>query len=1683
MTPRDPSEPSANLLRGEIAIVGMGCLFAGAPDVGTYWQNILSKVDSVSDPPGDEWDPSVFYDPDSKTNDRVYCKRGGYIGDLAQFRPLDFGVMPVTVDGGEPDQWLALRVAQEALADAGYAEPPKEHVRTEVILGKGTYVNRGNLTVGYHAMIVEYFLQALRNLHPEHTDAEIDAIKKEMKAGLPPFSADTAPALIGNIIAGRIANRLDLMGPSFTVDAACASALLAIEIGVRDLLSHKCDLVLAGGANVNAPLPTMSLFCQLGALSRKEQIRPFDKNADGTILGEGFGMIVLKRRADAERDGNRIYALVKGVGIASDGRAVHVMAPRVEGEELALRRAYEMAGVSPATVGLIEAHGTATPVGDVVELQALSRVFGERQGSLPTCALGSVKSNIGHAMPAAGIAGVIKAALSLYHRVLPPTIHCDEPNPAFHLEKTPFYVNTETRPWIHGADTPRRAGVNSFGFGGINGHVVLEEHSIEKSDSPTHQTRWETEVFVLEAESRQKLIERCGKLKEYLARSRELSLKDLAFTLNSRLEGQPSRLAVVAPSAEDLAQKLSLALEKLAKPECRQIKDNAGIYYFEKPLEGKLAFLFPGEGAQYQNMLLDLCVHFPEVRRVFDLADRALTHGSRKVLPSDLIFPRSILSEAETAIVEKALWQIDGAVEGVLVGNSAMWALLSSLEIRPDVIAGHSTGDYSAMFASKIIELADEEYVETILEWNKAHGRLAQQAPVPESTLVAVAADSATVMSIIEAVGGELYLAMDNCPHQSVLVGSKIAAEQAIEHLRRRGIIYEILPFDRPYHTPMFQAYAEGAGREFFAGLPVRPPATETYSCTTAARYPTSVEEIRKLFVEHWTGPVLFTETVKKMYEDGVRLFVEAGPRGNLTAFVSDILRGKPHLAMPANLPRRSGITQVNHLVGVLAAQGVGMRLDYLYARRDPQSLSWETSSLVQAKPRSAPMKLSLALPPLRVSKRPDKKIAAPAAIAPSPSNGNTRPEVPTSPWQDPNAHAILPRSERLADVAPAPAPPQNVSTRQVSAPHLATPTALTQPPAPLAAHAATVSSTAVVVKEYLKGMEVFLDVETQVMGAFLSRSRMAAPGNRMATSPSAREFPLLGSILSIVPGQELTAERQLSQQTDLFLRDHALGGPVAITDPDLRPMVVLPLTMSMELLAEAAAALMPGHVLVGMRDIQARHWIRVDDAPVKLHISARRLANGSPGSTQEVSVQVRNEADASPHKNAAPVIEGVMIFGDRYPQSPAASNVALTGERKSQLASRELYDGRRMFHGPCFQGVTSIDRTGQNGVVGQLRSLPAADLFQSIPNPQLVTDPVMLDAAGQLVGFWTAERLERGFVVFPYRLERLHIYGPNRPAGERFSCGVQLQLLGNEGIRSDIEIARADGAVWMRLEGWADRRFDPPPRFHRAWTAPNEATISEPWQTPLAGMAAGNDGCACYRLESLFEPGSSLWKELWASLVLSRRERKAFAELRGPEHRQIEWLSGRTAAKDAIRGFVKQQYGLALLPADIEIFQDEQGRPMVHGSWLQQLPVAPEVSLSHTEGIAVALAGDGKHGRRLGIDIQLIRDLKPDFETLALTTDEQRLLNTVPQPIRAEWLVRLWCAKEAIAKALGFGLIEGPLSVRILSLDTQTGMVGASPAGRLAEMVPEAAGRKLSAYTAREGRYVVASVVYEKRT
>jgi acyl transferase domain-containing protein len=456
-----------------VAIVGMACAFPGAPDLRGFWENVVAGVDAIGEPPAD-WGADLVRDATSTANDRLYTTRGGYLGDLATFDPLEFGVMPRTVDGGEPEHFLTLRLARDALVDAALEDRDYDRTRAAVILGRGTYVNRGLVTVLQHTIVVDQTIDLLRGLHPEHTETELAEIKSRLKASLPPFDAATAPSVCHSVMCGRIANRLDLMGPAYSVDAACASSLIAVDIAVRDLRAGNCDVVLCGGVQLSTSFPIAIIFAQLGALSRRGECRPFHPDADGLLLGEGIGIVVLRRLEDAERDGDRIYAVIRGVGTASDGRATGLLAPRVEGEELAIRRAYAAAEVEPDSVGLIEAHGTGTPVGDATELQALRRVFGEANGNGRSCGLGSVKSMIGHAIPAAGSAGLIKTALALHDRVLPPTLHVEEDPPA--LAGTRLMLNRETRPWIHGGPHLRRAGVSAFGFGGIDAHIVLEEH-------------------------------------------------------------------------------------------------------------------------------------------------------------------------------------------------------------------------------------------------------------------------------------------------------------------------------------------------------------------------------------------------------------------------------------------------------------------------------------------------------------------------------------------------------------------------------------------------------------------------------------------------------------------------------------------------------------------------------------------------------------------------------------------------------------------------------------------------------------------------------------------------------------------------------------------------------------------------------------------------------------------------------------------------------------------------------------------------------------------------------------------------------------------------------------------------------------------------------------------------------
>ena len=1728
----------------DVAIVGMACIFPGAADVEEYWQNILSKVDAVGDPP-DDWDADRYYEPDSTANDRVYCKRGGWLGDLARFDPLAHGVMPTSVDGGEPDQFLALEVAHRALLDAAVLNRDIDRSRVGVIIGRGTYINRAYTTVVQHGVMVDQVLRILRQLHPEHTDADLQAFKRDLKASLPPFNADMAPGLVPNVMSGRIANRLDLNGPNYTIDAACASSLVAVDHAMQELNQGRCDVMIAGGVHATTPAPILQIFCQLEALSRSGRIRPFDADADGTLLGEGLGFVVLKRRDDAERDGDRIYAVIKSVGTASDGRAQGLLAPRTEGQELALRRAYEEAGLDPRTVELIEAHGTGTAVGDATELEALRRVLGPPEPVGPTVAVGSVKSMISHLIPAAGIAGLIKAALALHHKVLPPTLHCERPHPALAPERSRLYLNSEPRPWIHGLPQPRRAGVSAFGFGGINAHAVLEEYPADDQASPSLGPQWPSELLVLDGDSREDLSRQCDALRGGI--SGDCALLDFVLRHNRITVDDPAhRVAVVAASPADLADKLAQAAEALRDGRRRQINDRRGVYYTEEPLGrgGRVAFVFPGEGSQYVGMLAETAMAFPDVRRWFDLLDAAFYRHERQFPPSRAIYP-----PPGVPVDPVRLWSMDVGPEVLFAASQGLLGLLRQLGITPHAAVGHSSGEYSALAAAGVISLADERQVAAkVLELNSLYQQLLADGRIPEGALLTVGGVSPEKLKgIISRAAGRLALAMDNCPSQVVLCGDDAVVSSAEKELAAAGGLCERLPFDRAYHTHLFRPFA-GQVASYLAGIALSPPCIDLYSCSSASRFPADENGIRALASGQWATCVRFRETVQAMYEDGVRIFVEIGPRGNLTAFVNDILRGTAHLALPSDDPR-GGLTQLNHALAQLTVHRVPVRLEYLYARRrragaaTPPGRRSSTRHLLTG---LQPMQLSAQSTPdgartedtsVTSGSRTDANVAAPspAGTAPQPREASTAWAVQEhlrtmerflDVEQQVVQSFLMTRRGKAAQAPLATSAGQAMPSRSRAA---VTPVGITGAPEPgngenqpdAIISAASEMDIGGLVRRLLSertgypedlltdelDLEADLGIDSvkrvEIMGAVQQRTRPmsstdladlrrlrtlreiiaflgprlgprradvsrigdsdpggaragggppwpgpapatetaglervdeASSSDRRLTEPlpgGSRSSPFLDETIVLESGQRLVASVKLDLQEDVFLADHTIERQhPASLDPGLVGLPIVPLTVSLEILAEAAAKLAEGGVVTAIRDVRAYRWITVDSGQRRLTVTATRADGG------EVLARLEDGEDSTPagpsHPARSPLVEAIVRIAPGYGRPPACQRPPRTQVRR---ASDSLYGPAGMFHGPTFQVVQSLDGVADTCATATLRSRPTSELFRSRRADDVVLDPALLDGPGQVVAFWLAERYSELLDIFPVSLAALELFAPPPPPGSLFRCDVHVRELERDRLLSDIDVVDKTGQVTARFIGWHDVRLDLPAPLRRFLSRPRDAFLGAAWQPPITSREPPGSlhGRWLTALPPAVHDYGGLWLRTLAYAVLSAAERQNWQQFAAAApKRQAEWLLGRIAAKEAVRDFIAGRHGVHLSNADVTVIAEATGQPSVTGQWAGSYP-APLVTIAHTEGAAVAVAADSATYKGIGVDIQRVGSVTAEAEDLAFHDVERRLVNGREQS--TEWLTRVWCAKEAVVKAVT-GMSLSPWDVEATGLN-----------------------------------------------
>jgi 3-oxoacyl-(acyl-carrier-protein) synthase/phosphopantetheinyl transferase len=864
-----------------IAIIGMACLYPGAPTLERYWQNIVAGVDAIGEVPPQRWDAS-FHDPQSTAIDRFYCKRGGFVDAWASFDPLAFGVMPKAAAAAEPDQLLTLKVGYEALRDSGYAERPFARDKTGVIIGRGNYVTAGVLRLEQHVRLLPQVLQTLQDLFPAMPADALQAVRERLQGEFAYYGPDVAAGMIPNLIASRLANRLDLHGPAYTVDAACASSLIALEQACQSLRRGDSDMMLVGGAHLTHDLTFWATFCQLGALSRTGIVRPLSRHADGILAGEGVGMAVLRRLEDAEAAGDRIYAVIEGVGSSSDGRSSSLVAPSVSGQRMALEKAWGRLDFSHDSIGLVEAHGTGTPTGDEAEIETLGQYFGSFSGKGARPVIGSVKSMIGHTMPAAGMAGLIKSALAIHHGVLPPTLHCEDPHPR--LDATRFRAIGRAEPWLAEREA-RVAAVNAFGFGGINAHVVLRGRASNHSHSgftAGAELPRPPEVLTLSANTPAELLAR-------LERGERDTIPG---------HGR-CRLAIVEPDEK------RLALARKAIASGKSWPGRQQVYFSVEGLVaagGKLAFVFPGVDSTFSPQADDLARYF----------GKPLPRYCETLNPAD-----SLLK----------------VVLGLLGFNRFLFDILTGLGIRPQAMAGHSVGEWSAMLASGMMDQALSDRTNEGLDFDAVK--------FPDVQFLAASCGQEAVVAAMKGLT-HIAISHDNCPHQVIACGRRDAIAQLESRLREAAVFTQILPIVSGFHSPLFSEHM-GWYRGFFSEAQLLDPVVPVWSATLAAPFPSTVAARQQTALDHLLKPVRFRELTEKLYAEGYRVFVQVGT-GSLTGFIGDTLTGRPHQALAANQEARSGLAQLTHLCAALWVEGAEFDTRLLQAPAKSEAIKADVS-------------------------------------------------------------------------------------------------------------------------------------------------------------------------------------------------------------------------------------------------------------------------------------------------------------------------------------------------------------------------------------------------------------------------------------------------------------------------------------------------------------------------------------------------------------------------------------------------------------------------------------------------------------------------------------------------------------------------------------------------------------------
>ena len=928
----NPNQDSKQVLQAKhprLDMLGIGGVFPKAGDKDKFWANIRDGVDAIGPVPDTHWKPEDYFDEDQNAPDMTYACRGGFISPV-EFDAMEYGISPNNIEATDTTHLMGLMCTRQALSDAGYETFPGkadgrlfDRKRTSVILG----------VTGTLELVIPL---GARLGHPKWRkalkDAGVDAatsqdVVERIADSYVPWQENSFPGLLGNVTAGRIANKFDLGGTNCVVDAACASSLSAVHMAGMELHSGQSDMVITGGVDTFNDIFMYMCFSKTPALSPTGDCRPFSNNADGSILGEGIGLVVLKRLEDAIAAGDRIYATIKGIGASSDGAGNAVYAPSADGQMRALRDAYANAGVTPDTIELVEAHGTGTKVGDAIEINALTTVFMDVKNpqsggkEKPWCAVGSVKSMIGHTKAAAGSAGLIKAAMALHHRVLPPTLKVDEPASVLTEEDSSVYVNVSKRPWAESAHHPRRAAISAFGFGGSNFHCVLEEApASDNQDAPVNDSLNGDDTVAILPFSSDSNEAIAAALKRIDAESNWDALLVLSHDLRQAFNGKAkSRLVVVLHQRNDDAAKvLGDALKRIGSQDRAQWSTPDGTFYSSVPADGKLAILFPGQGAQRTDMLIDLACQSRPMQDTLDHANAIAAKYLKTARLSDVIYPHSLFDKAVRQKAQALIGQTQVTQPALGAVSYGAFQTLKQFGVEADAYAGHSYGELVALCAAGRI---DEQ---TLFEFSCKRGQLMSEQS-SDGGMLAVAMDRDELATFIHEQKLDLVIANHNTPSQVVLSGHVDEIKRASRLLTAAGHRGTELKVSSAFHTSFvsdaagpFEAFVTKLGISEAAGRP------QVFANTTGDVYPADSSEAQRLLGNQLACSVEFVKMIQTMYQQGMRCFAEVGPGNVLTGMIKTILADQPFTAMALDNSKgsKSGVYDLGLFLAQLACEG-----------------------------------------------------------------------------------------------------------------------------------------------------------------------------------------------------------------------------------------------------------------------------------------------------------------------------------------------------------------------------------------------------------------------------------------------------------------------------------------------------------------------------------------------------------------------------------------------------------------------------------------------------------------------------------------------------------------------------------------------------------------------------------------